>query len=196
MEQEAIRKALGNQRLDELKAQILASEAQLSALRQTYTAEHPEIQALQEQLEALRKQRGENFAESYTAQAQELENQLRILRDHNTLEQSAAAMALEQTAQAEALAKRLAEFQSSAQSLRGLEVVDCRLKSITVEGLSQRQRDRLLSALPVHVGDTLSGESIEKIETAVKQFDQDLRFVIHIDGHTAEIHITAPERHL
>ena len=54
-------------------------------------------------------------------------------------------------------------------------------------------RDELLAKLPVHVGDTLAADSMEKVEAAVKQFDEHLGLSMFTtrDGQ-AEIRIAAP----
>ena len=177
-----------SQRAQELKAELLASESQMAALRGTDAAARAGMQATLAQLEALRKDRS-------------LQNNMQTLADalveKDALEQSRAAveMAANQASQLAALESRLQELRNSARNLR-LVIPDCRLKSITVEGMSQRQRERLMAALPVHVGDRLNEDFVEKIEAAVKQFDQDLRLSFEIHGHDAEIRIAAPERHL
>lgn len=68
-----------------------------------------------------------------------------------------------------------------------------RLKTIKTRGLSSAVRDELLAKLPVHVGDTLAEDSMEKVDAAVKQFDEHrgLSMLATHDGQ-AEIRITAP----
>lgn len=144
----------------ELEAQILSSEAQLLALQ---------------------KQR-----QSAAANAQMLQKQLQDLRQSSALAESAPALAESQKAQMAALQKLLAE----AQSLKASEdhiVVAGKVKSITVEGLTAPQRDELLSKLPVHVGETLTGDSIEKIDEVVKLFHE--HFSVSINGRDGQVDI-------
>ncbi len=67
------------------------------------------------------------------------------------------------------------------------------MKGIVVLGFTAPVRDELLSKLPVHVGDTLTAESFEKLTDALKQFDEHLSVHLRVfqDGQ-AEIHIAAP----
>jgi TonB family protein len=48
------------------------------------------------------------------------------------------------------------------------------LKQINVVGLPDQQRDELLARLPVHVGDTLSNQSMSAVTKEVRQFDEHL----------------------
>ena len=92
-----------------------------------------------------------------------------------------------------AMEERLAAMQTGVRSLHGLSFKGRRLKNISVLGLNASQRDELLARLPVHVGDTLAGDSTEKVEAAIKEFDEHLGLSMYstADGQ-AEIHITAP----
>jgi TonB family protein len=76
-----------------------------------------------------------------------------------------------------ALQQRLAELQAGMGSFRGASMfAGRRLRSIRIQGLADASREELLAKLPAHVGDTLAEDSLEKVETAVKQFDADLQF--------------------
>ena len=91
------------------------------------------------------------------------------------------------------LAERMAELQSGVQNFRDPVFTGRRVKGITVRGLSSAMRDDLLRNLPVHVGDTLDEDSLQKIEAAVKQFDEHLGLSMFTAGDgLAEIRITAP----
>jgi TonB family protein len=67
------------------------------------------------------------------------------------------------------------------------------LKAINTGSLPENVRNDLLSRLPVRVGDTLSSEVIRQTETAVRQYDEHLRFeyVSTADGQ-AELRIIVP----
>jgi TonB family protein len=80
----------------------------------------------------------------------------------------------------------------SAVTMRGLD--GSTVKNIRVLGLSDQGRGELLSALPVHEGDTISADLIAKVEQAVKGFDEHLRVVeILSAAGEATIQITAPD---
>ncbi|MGO9256806.1 MAG: TonB family protein [Bryobacteraceae bacterium] len=66
------------------------------------------------------------------------------------------------------------------------------LKSIGVLGLSDAARADLLARLPVHQGDTLTNDSLIKLQEAVRAFDEHLTFAIGMDGDNANVQITAP----
>jgi hypothetical protein len=68
-----------------------------------------------------------------------------------------------------------------------------RLKIIDIQSVSSAARDELLAKLPVHVGDTLAEDSMERVEATVKQFDEHLGLsVLTTHDGQVEIHITAP----
>ncbi len=50
------------------------------------------------------------------------------------------------------------------------------LRNINVVGLSDQVRGELLSRLPVHVGDVVSGDQIQKVREAVSEYDEHSRF--------------------
>jgi TonB family protein len=157
LQEEAMRKAIASQELNQLDAKIIADDK----------------------------------AAAMVAQAQAVEQQLQILRQHSDLTADATAIAESQKAQIMALEKRLAELQG---------LTGRRLKAITIAGLGDSQRDALLSMLPMQVGDTLSEDSLAKIRAAVDQFDPNLGLSLRVgsDGEV-EIRIAPPrdaERHL
>jgi len=109
-------------------------------------------------------------------QAAELEKQLQDLRDHQTAE----------------VRKRLAELQAGHGSIQGALFAGRRLKAIHIQGLSDASRDELLAKLPVRVGDTLAEDSMEKVDAAVKQFDEHLGLsMVTVPDGQVEIRITA-----
>jgi TonB family protein len=67
------------------------------------------------------------------------------------------------------------------------------IESIEVVGLTEGARSDLLSQLPVHVGDTVTGASLEGVGNAVRKFDEHLewRVVLHEQGR-ASILIRTP----
>jgi TonB family protein len=109
-------------------------------------------------------------------QAAELEKQLQDLRDHQMAE----------------VRKRLAELQAGRVGIQGEMFAGRRLKTIDIQGLSDASRDQLLAKLPVRVGDTLAEDSMEKVDAAVKQFDEHLGLsMVTVPDGRVEIRITA-----
>jgi hypothetical protein len=66
--------------------------------------------------------------------------------------------------------------------------------SIDVVGLTDPVRAQLLSRLPVHAGDTLSRALLERLEKAIRNFDEHLEMNLERqeDGQGAALRITAP----
>ena len=93
-----------------------------------------------------------------------------------------------------AMEKRLAELQAGlSDSHDAAMFVGRRLKIIDIQSVSSAARDELLAKLPVHVGDTLAEDSMERVEATVKQFDEHLGLsVLTTHDGQVEIHITAP----
>ena len=149
-------------------------------------------QALRKAIESARIDQLESGILARQGAVESLEQQLQALQQRSVLTADAAALAESQKAQIMALEKRLAELQG---------LTGRRLKSITIVGLGDSQRDALLSILPAHVGDTLIDDSAAKIRAVVSQFDPNLglSFQVGTDGEV-EIRIAAPdhgaERHL
>ena len=135
-----------------------------------------EARKLAGQAEKLQAEHARLYAElsqsQRTAQAQELERQLQVLR--NRVAALAANNSLSD--QMAELEKRLAELQVGlSRDFSGAAMFAGRkLKTIEIRGLSNASRDELLAKLPVHVGDTLAEDSMEKVNAAVKRFDADL----------------------
>jgi outer membrane protein assembly factor BamA len=91
-----------------------------------------------------------------------------------------------------AMEKTLAELRAALGEIRGPALAGRRLKTISIQGLTSASRDELLAKLPVHVGDTLAEDSMEKIEAAVKQFDEYLGLSMFTTRNgQAEIRIAA-----
>ena len=69
------------------------------------------------------------------------------------------------------------------------------LKNILVLGLPDQAVKELPSRLPVHIGDTLTHESIEAIGRIVKTFDEHLEYILMPgeDGPGVELVITTPD---
>jgi hypothetical protein len=121
-----------------------------------------------------------------------LEHELQVLQKQAAeLAGSATELTDIRAAQKAALEKRLAELQDDSHG--AAMFVGRRLKIIDIQGLSSAVRDELLAKLPARVGDVLAEDSMEKVEAAVKQFDEHLglSMLTTHDGQV-EIHITAP----
>jgi chromosome segregation ATPase len=124
-----------------------------------------------------------------------------IQRALQTLQAQAAALTGTNSALTDArraqlavMEKDLAELRAGLADSRSSPVFAGRkLKNIDIQGLTAASRDELLAKLPVHVGDTLAEDSMEKVEAAVKQFDEHLGLSMFTanDGQV-EIRITAP----
>jgi len=56
------------------------------------------------------------------------------------------------------------------------------VKTITITGLSDQQRDELLARLPVHEGDTLNPRAVLALFKTVRTFDEHLSLVLPGDG--------------
>jgi TonB family protein len=67
------------------------------------------------------------------------------------------------------------------------------VRSVTVSGLSEAQRNELTSRLPVHAGDTVSKEVMEKTTQVVKEFDEHMTvFAMPAGTNEAVIQLLAP----
>jgi TonB family protein len=67
------------------------------------------------------------------------------------------------------------------------------VRSVTVSGLSAAQRDELTSKLPMHTGDTVSKELMEKTTSVVKAFDEHMTVFATPSGpNEAVVQIIAP----
>lgn len=129
-------------------------------------------------------------------QAGQLESQLAALRDQQSLLSSAASLTDARASQIAALEKRLADLQAGFGGFHGAAMfAGRRLKAIDIQGLTTASRDELLSKLPLHVGDTLAEDSMDKVEAAVKLFDRHLALsMFTTDDGQVEIRLEA--RHL
>jgi TonB family protein len=139
------------------------------------------LQAEKSLLDAEQWQRG--------AQAKDLEHELEALRD-----QTDSLAEINSAASVAELKQRLAELQAGFGDPHGMPLfAGRRLKIIDIQGLPAASRDELLTRLPVHVGDILAEDSMEKVDAAVKQFDEHLgvSMLTARDGQV-EIRIAAP----
>jgi TonB family protein len=93
--------------------------------------------------------------------------------------------------------RNLADAKGAMENAQRLSVTPLgrALKSIRVLGLSNEALNELQSRLPVHIGDTLTHESIEGIGRAVRAFDEHLQDILMPleDGHGVELVITTPD---
>jgi TonB family protein len=158
-----------------------------------------EAKRLAEQMEKMQAERSllfQEFSQSQrNLQAEALEHQLQELRSQAaTLAGNVSALADSRSAQNEALENKLAEMRAELGDFHGAAMfAGRRLKTIDIRGLDSAVRDELLARLPVHVGDTLAEDSMEKVQAAVKQFDEHLGLSMFTtrDGQ-AEVRIAAP----
>jgi len=185
----------------EREARIHQLERQIEELQKRAAQEPQERAELeakmaegQAQLEdARRRLEASGALEERNARVQQLERQLEDLQERTTQETQGRAglerMMAERQAQLDDAVRGLNRvLEEGAASLPGRT-----LKSINVMGLSDQLRETLLARLPVQVGDTLSQESIERLEAAVRQFDEHLEInLFRVESNQAEIRIVAP----
>jgi TonB family protein len=67
------------------------------------------------------------------------------------------------------------------------------LKSIETAGLAPAARDELLAKIPVRAGDAMNKDSIGKIQTAMREFDEHLTLGISSTEDGTVVRIAAPE---
>jgi TonB family protein len=196
---EAMLQALARKQLAANLAEKMAEQAYNLQKQAGDAAElHTEAKKLAKQMEIMQAERNLLFAElsqsQRNAQAEVLERQLQELRSQAAaLAGNASVLADSRSAQIEAINKRLAEMRAEFGDFHGSAMfAGRRLKTIDIRGLDSAVRDELLAHLPVHVGDTLAEDSMEKVQAAVKQFDEHLGLSMFTtrDGQ-AEIRIAA-----
>ena len=68
----------------------------------------------------------------------------------------------------------MAELRRRMEELSQQRLALMKIRSITVAGLPDEIRDQLLASLPVHVGDAPTAENMQKLNAAMKQFDEHL----------------------
>ena len=112
------------------------------------------------------------------SEVESLERRLLDLEAQSSLAASGSELARAHNDQVAALEKRLAELQKGFGSSQSAPVAGRRVKRIDIEGLSSAARDELLSKLPVHVGDTMAEDSMEKLAAVAKQFDEHLSWSV------------------
>ena len=127
-------------------------------------------------------------------QSADLAHSLAELQAIKNLTGADSALKDAQRSQLAAVEKQLAELRDQLSGFRGAAMfAGRRLKRIDIQGLPSASREELLAKLPVHVGDTLAEDAMEKVQAALKQFDAHLHlsmFTTH-DGQV-EIRIGAP----
>jgi TonB family protein len=67
------------------------------------------------------------------------------------------------------------------------------LKSIEVYGLSETAKSELIASLPVHVGETMTQESLTKLSKSIAEFDEHLRPMITSVGDGWTVRVAAPQ---
>jgi TonB family protein len=211
--QEAIQRAIESERSSQLSAptpdrprvvedhpDVRKLEAELDALRnQQRGVLSAQAQALEKRLEEAANGQGtladaaSAMADAQSSQAADLAKRLAEFQSGMHNGDAASALAEAQSSQAADMAKLLAEQHSGMMIMDDHTFTARKVKGIVVLGFTAPVRDELLSKLPVHVGDTLTAESFEKLTDALKQFDEHLSVHLRVfqDGQ-AEIHIAAP----
>jgi len=164
-------------------AKMKREKAMLDTLVQTQLAER-----LAEQARVLQSQQlaGASELQTQSKKLAELMEKTALERDLASAQQ--AATASQETLVAE-MEKRLAEMQAEFSGHQGAAMfAGRRLKIIDIRGLTDTQREELLAQLPVHLGDTLAEDSMERIEAAVKQFDEHLGLSM-LTTHDGEVEV-------
>jgi len=167
-------------------AENMAEEARNLQIRQSADASK-----LQADAKRLAGQMAKARAEAESANLAQSLAQLQALKN---LAGADSALTEARRNQLAAVEKQLAELRDGLASFQGAAIfAGRRLKSIDIRGLTSAARDELLAKLPVHVGDTMAEDSMEKAGAALKQFDEHLALsmVTTRDGQV-EIRITAP----
>jgi TonB family protein len=134
------------------------------------------------------------LTDARNSQIAAMEKRLAELQALKNLAGADSALTEARRNQLAAVEKQLAELRDGLASFQGAAIfAGRRLKSIDIRGLTSAARDELLAKLPVHVGDTMAEDSMEKAGAALKQFDEHLALsmVTTRDGQV-EIRITAP----
>jgi TonB family protein len=120
------------------------------------------------------------------------EAKIRALRSQITDQVAQLQSAQDPVVRQQAMA-RLNEMQASANNLqRNLgpaSLVGNRVSRINVAGVSDQVRDDLISRLPVHVGDTMAADSLERITKTVQEFDEHM-VVSHGKSTNGDVAIT------
>jgi TonB family protein len=165
----------------ELPAQELLKERQLQALlkQSAELTDNGKAQILAQQMEKMDAERGLASSELAELLAQQKElpaQELLKERQLQALLKQAAELTDNGKAQMAELEKSLAQVKAGSPDFDAAMFAGRRLKTIDIEGLTAASRDELLAKLPVHVGDTLAEDSMERVQVVVKQFDEHLGF--------------------
>jgi len=169
-EREKVQALVQEQLAENMAEQALTLQSQQSADASKLQAEAKKLAGQMRKLQAESIELYADPAQSLgSAQAKILEDRLQVLQDQ------APWLAANSASQMADLAKRLAELRAGYHDFSGASTfAGRRLKAIDIRGLTGAVRDELLAALPVHVGDTLADDSMEKVDAAVKQVDEHL----------------------
>jgi TonB family protein len=120
------------------------------------------------------------------------ESKVRTLRSQIT-DQLAQLQVAQDPASRQQATARLNEMQANVNNLQrniGLaSLAGQRLSRLTVIGVSDKVRDDLLSRLPIHAGDTLAADSMERTTKAVQEFDEHMT-VTHGKSANGEVAVT------
>jgi TonB family protein len=174
-------------------AERMAEQAIEMQSRRSADASEQQVAArLKEMLEkaqAEHKLESSNLAQWYAEQAlanqaqqggQSLHSAEQVLRQHEIMAD---------------LQKRLAELKAQSGDFYSHAMFGgFKLKAVHIEGLSSALREELISMLPVHVGDILADDSMEKLRAVIQQFDEHLEFSIDSYRDQVEIRIAPGSR--
>jgi TonB family protein len=131
-------------------------------------------------------------AETDPAKIAAAQDKIRALRSQIT-DQITQLQTTQDPAARQQGAARLNEMQNSMNTLQrnlgAASLVGERVSRINVLGVSDNVRDELLLRLPVHVGDTLSADSMERTTKAVQEFDEHMT-VSHGKSVNGDVAIT------
>ncbi len=183
--------ALQRQLAENMAEQARTLQGRQSADASELQTEARKLAELTEQLRHEREWASDKLAGSYADQIRELENQLRALQSRQRALEENPSNPAEGGPNA-IYFPDLMKVGPGALYFKGPSVAGRRLKAIDIQGLTAASRDELLAKLPVHVGDTLAGDTMESVEAAVKQFDERLGLSMFTTGGQVEIRITAP----
>jgi hypothetical protein len=171
-------------------------------------ARTPESNAeIETQLEELRARRAETLAvlerkevseAQYKAKAELAELESRITENEHKLAENGRVNHVsdgpETRARAEAETVEMLRRAREEDRLRVHNTGDRTLRQIELEGFSDAVRAQLASRLPVHLGDTLTAELVERLEKTIRSFDEHLEMNLTDgeDGAGAVLRIAAP----
>lgn len=203
LEQDRLKQELAEARQN---LEQLQSERRAGLSQERATAIERETEELKQRVTELRAETVARQNQSAAQAKEELEQQLAKVKEayQGQLEQVEHAKGAEGAEQAKQELRVAEQQYADLLKQRDLEnheqarldsVAGRTLVRIDIVGLPEESSNRLRGNLPVHVGDTLTGQSIERVTKAVSQFDEHLEVRLNIaDNGQAELRIAAPHR--